>query len=318
MQVESYIKSLLEEEDCVIVPNFGGFISNYKNSSIQDGGVVSLLPPRKQLLFNVNLSVDDGLLIKYISGAKLISYNKAKLEVEAFVSRTLEILRETNHVEFEGLGSFKINKSKKIQFEPTFEGSPLPESFGLPVLKLSNIGVSVNNVTEHASERVLNRKKLVRRALMFSPVVLALALFPTKFYDNIQQSSFFSVVDTSIKTNIVNEEIVAAPETEIDDTQKKILSTIEDETSREKGLLYVEPINKNFHVILGSFKDEKNAILFQNNMKAQGFDCDIINKGGFYRVAAASFESKSQAYQHVISLKKRDAVFADAWVYKSL
>ena len=64
--VEYYISELLFLHDCVIIPNFGGFVGNPKSAKLNKiTGVLS--PPSKQILFNANLKTNDGLLITHIS-----------------------------------------------------------------------------------------------------------------------------------------------------------------------------------------------------------------------------------------------------------
>ncbi len=52
--VVHYISELLFLHDCVIVPEFGGFVGNRKPAQLNKttGG---LTPPSKQVLFNTNL-----------------------------------------------------------------------------------------------------------------------------------------------------------------------------------------------------------------------------------------------------------------------
>ena len=64
--VSYYISELLFLHDCVIIPDFGGFIGK-KRSAILNTTTGTLNPPSKQIVFNKNLNANDGLLISYIS-----------------------------------------------------------------------------------------------------------------------------------------------------------------------------------------------------------------------------------------------------------
>ena len=66
MNLSLYISELLIKNNCVIVPNFGGFIANYQ-SSVIDNVRNKIYPPSKNVLFNPNLLGNDGLLANYVS-----------------------------------------------------------------------------------------------------------------------------------------------------------------------------------------------------------------------------------------------------------
>ena len=67
-----YISDLLFLHDCVIIPDFGGFICNYRSAYIDaDSGVIC--PPGKDILFNRNLTHNDGLLVNWIADKENIS-----------------------------------------------------------------------------------------------------------------------------------------------------------------------------------------------------------------------------------------------------
>ena len=51
--VEHYISELLFLHDCVILPDFGGFVGNPQSAKLNKiTGILS--PPSKQILFNAN------------------------------------------------------------------------------------------------------------------------------------------------------------------------------------------------------------------------------------------------------------------------
>ena len=64
-----YIVQLLRHLDCVIIPDFGGFVAQYKTASLD--GVTGYSPPSKQILFNINLKNNDGLLANKIARNKI-------------------------------------------------------------------------------------------------------------------------------------------------------------------------------------------------------------------------------------------------------
>ena len=69
MTLANYINDLLYRYDCVIVPNFGGFITNIIGANVS-AEKNTFYPPKKQITFNVYLQHNDGLLANYIASSE--------------------------------------------------------------------------------------------------------------------------------------------------------------------------------------------------------------------------------------------------------
>ncbi|NNG09397.1 MAG: SPOR domain-containing protein, partial [Arenibacter sp.] len=65
MGTEHYIAELLYRYNCVIVPEFGAFLTQMKSAVINDT-TNSFYPPSKIVSFNEQLSSNDGLLVSYM------------------------------------------------------------------------------------------------------------------------------------------------------------------------------------------------------------------------------------------------------------
>jgi len=81
MQLSGYISELLYENDCVIIPGFGGFVGNYSSAKIHPVNH-TFYPPSKNILFNSKLTSDDGLLLHSVSIGENISYAEARSKTE--------------------------------------------------------------------------------------------------------------------------------------------------------------------------------------------------------------------------------------------
>ena len=57
--ISKYISELLFLHDCVIIPEFGGFVGNNK-SAVLNEITRTISPPSKEILFNLNLQTNDG------------------------------------------------------------------------------------------------------------------------------------------------------------------------------------------------------------------------------------------------------------------
>ena len=128
--IDEYILELLYQHECVILPGFGGFITNYKPA-----GVHPLQnrfePPSKSVRFNINLKDNDGLLVNHLATREDISYPDAKKFVGEFSEHCLEVLNKGNIVQFRHLGSFTKQGDIIVTFKPEVIQNLNEGSFGL-------------------------------------------------------------------------------------------------------------------------------------------------------------------------------------------
>lgn len=124
-----YISDLLFLHDCVIIPEFGGFICNYKCAYIdEDSGMI--LPPTKEIAFNRSLKHNDGLLVNWVASKEKISYDKATKQVELFAEELKVKLNQHHRIAFGDIGVFYTDRRFNIIFE-NGENNFLADAFGM-------------------------------------------------------------------------------------------------------------------------------------------------------------------------------------------
>jgi hypothetical protein len=133
MIVEKYIRSLLYEHDCVVIPDFGGFIAHYTSASVHPIRH-TFVPPSKEIAFNEMLKLNDGMLISYIASGEGINREEAAKKVRDFADSVRDDIRRHQKYVFEEIGTLTLNFEQKLQFEPFKHINYLGESFGLPEL----------------------------------------------------------------------------------------------------------------------------------------------------------------------------------------
>ena len=112
MIIANYISDLLYRYDCVIVPDFGGFVANRVGAQVNNF-THTFSPPTKQITFNGLLKHNDGLLANYIASSENISFEKASTAISLSVIRWQNEL-QSKAVKIENLGSLSLNENKKI------------------------------------------------------------------------------------------------------------------------------------------------------------------------------------------------------------
>lgn len=124
-----YISDLLLLHDCVIIPEFGGFICNYKCAYIDDESGM-ILPPAKEIAFNRSLKHNDGLLVNWVASKENISYEKATKQVELFCEELKVKLNQRHRVAFGDIGVFYTDRRFNIIFESA-ENNFMADAFGM-------------------------------------------------------------------------------------------------------------------------------------------------------------------------------------------
>ncbi|MCB9252498.1 MAG: hypothetical protein H6605_08500 [Flavobacteriales bacterium] len=129
------VAQLLYTHNCVIIPHFGGFVTNVKQSGFEDGKTL-IFPNRKRVAFNKNLNQDDGLLVNALAAGLKISYEESLKKVEAITQELFWEIENNSSVSFGSLGTFYSNFEKNLIFLPQQNLNFSKESFGLEPLKL--------------------------------------------------------------------------------------------------------------------------------------------------------------------------------------
>lgn len=124
------IGNLIFRHNCVILPDFGGFIANTAGARI-DWKRNSILPPHKTVSFNKNLNANDGLVVQAFVEENKVSFEAALLEVSATIDSWKQELSKGNRIEIEKVGFLFFDKENNICFEQDRFFNLLMSSFGL-------------------------------------------------------------------------------------------------------------------------------------------------------------------------------------------
>lgn len=154
-----HINYLIQKHDCVIIPDFGGFVLHRDAAKIAGDG--SITPPRVSVGFNPELKYNDGLLAESYMNAYSISYDIACKKIGDVVYRLNTILGLRQPAPVGNLGTLILDEEKRMSFIPNSEFSLChPETFGLDVLEIKRL----SDIEEIRKVEVIsNRKSLYQR-----------------------------------------------------------------------------------------------------------------------------------------------------------
>ena len=129
-EISDIISDLLHHYDCVIVPELGGFVTEYRSARIDQ--VLNILhPPSKDLRFNAQLKKNDGLLANALSQAEEISHEEANSRIKEKVDSYFSDLELGKTVHFDKVGILYLDSQKNVQFRAEDSVNYLLESFHL-------------------------------------------------------------------------------------------------------------------------------------------------------------------------------------------
>lgn len=342
MSIDKYISELLYGHDCVIVPDFGGFVANYSPARIHPTQH-TFTPPSKDIVFNKNLKKNDGLLANAIANSEQVSYAEASRRIATYVDECMRSLRSGSRFTINSVGTLYLDVERNLQFEQDRAVNYLTDAFGLttfqsPAIKRGNLQKQVQKEFRDrepvpAPARRINIKKYVALALGGAAIVFAALWIPFKTdllknsgYANLnpfapKEAGKYEVRKTSVDVVSMDDFIegpavadnssvnpAPAAETPVAIAQPESTAVAEPLTA---------PVNHgNYHVVAGCFMMQDNALRYVEQLQAANVAANIIgkNKAGLYVVSVGDYSSREEALTH---LEKARNISPGAWLFEN-
>ncbi len=161
MNLGKYIHELLLENDLVIIPGFGAFISNYKPAEIKpETNIIN--PPSKEVSFNRQIRNNDGLLVGSVAQGEAVSHFDALKLIENEREDMLYNLDKGEKVILDETGELLVTKSGEIEFHPFKNENLLLDSFGLDAIVLEKpVKTEPEEIVENPEEKTPPRAEPV-------------------------------------------------------------------------------------------------------------------------------------------------------------
>lgn len=297
MQLPTYISDLLYRYDCVIVPEFGAFVTQRVSAEVNTTNS-TFLAPKKALLFNEQIKNNDGLLAQYIADVEKIPFESAVSKIASQVQRYKAQLIEGETIHFNNVGDCVLNDVSKIEFSPVYNVNYLTESFGL------------NTYTSTA----ISREVLVTKNTETSKVVALKESKPTNYRTYLKYASVIVIALTLgglVAGKQYSERITTENELAIDAANAEVESKIQEATFVIPNPLPTVTFSLDkkavgpYHIIAGAFRIEENAAKKIEQLKVDGFKAHKIgvNKYGLHQIAYSSYENKFEALKALRTIK---------------
>ncbi|PID69322.1 MAG: hypothetical protein CR989_02230 [Flavobacteriales bacterium] len=302
LNLSSYIKELLYRYECVIVPEFGGFVTNTKSAIISSYSN-TFYPPHKIVTFNSHLKNNDGLLANYIAATDQVPYESAINFIKFEVAEWFEVLKETD-LELEDIGKFSLDGNATLHFESHISNNFLTDAHGLSPIAIYKtkreeyLATAPKAVITPKSKPVKKENNWIKYAAVFVIGLSLLGLAGNAIYQNYTENNQLKVAHKEQK-NI----------------EHKIEKATFVVTEALPSISFDVSLNtKPYHLIAGAFRYPENAQRLVNKLIEQGYDARIlgVNKWGLTQVSFNSYTDRNEAINNLYNIQRN--VNENAWL----
>ena len=133
MDLAPFIRELILLNECVILPDFGGFETQYAAAQY-DNIHKRMLPPTKKVHFKSDFIKGGGVLEDHLCANLNINKEQAVLLIDNYVQELNERIDENREAIVAGVGLFTKGLGNSLDFTAFEDENYLVESFGLDAL----------------------------------------------------------------------------------------------------------------------------------------------------------------------------------------
>lgn len=307
MQLDTYISDLLYRYECVILPGFGAFLTQYESAQLHTT-THAFYPPKKRLSFNAQLTDSDGLLANYISKTEKITHEEASNRIKKYVRFLYDTLQKGESQVLKNIGVLSLDSENRLQFEPSYHLNYLTDSFGLSSFTSPEILREVYKQDVIAIEETT--------PIAFTPERKATASWIKYAAAAVIAFGLIGVIGVNYVKGVE-----AYNEVSYQDAKEQLEDKIQEATfvisnplpSIKLTLTKPKPIGK-YHIVAGAFRMEENAQKRVDQLTDKGFKARTIgtNKYGLHQVVYGSFTDSQDALTQLKTIRQRDN--KEAWL----
>ncbi len=326
MDIAKYIKELVIRNECIVLPDFGGFETHYQ-PAFHNKPTGNFVPPSKQIMFKPEFKTDNGVLVNYIMDREKISQNESREIVHDYIQNIISEIYANGFFIIEDFGKLIKSAEGNLEFFAIEKENFLLDSFGLSEIKLPETD-SKNEVIKIEEEPLQpeKQKRSYRKLVLSSVAVVIIAGIILLFF----KFDFIDKIDSLLqnklgaKDNPANKIVFGHRRTiNYRDTATGMINEkLNERTEKEKALFYKEEkatpskvfkvlnpsdfgSDKRYVIVAGSFNKESSALELKNLLDNQGYKPMILKtENGLFRVVLDSFEEINDAIEKLKLYKK--------------
>ena len=325
-ELDRHIEILLLSNDCVIVPDLGGFMAHHVDARYDERDNM-FVPPIRTLGFNPLLKMNDSLLVQSYIEAYDISYPEALRRIETEVAELRAHLDTDGEYVLNGIGRLFINEEGHLGFEPCEAGILTPELYGLSSFEMKPLSSGLQTV-QKSQEAVLSDERPItikmswlRNAVAVAAAVIAFLMIGTPVSNSdkigdVQQSAFIhSMGHGSLATADYHRP--SEPSADVLPPAAAEDSDVAAVKEVETPQLTTADATGTFCIVMASQVTERNAQAFVDQLCEKGY-CDaritISGSNKMRRVTYGSYGSNQEAYDALMQLRHESRLFKETWI----
>ena len=220
IELAQHIETLLLENDCVIVPGFGGFVAHYSPATrVKEENI--FLPPTRTIGFYPQLKLNDGVLVQSYMSAYDTSFADASRIVEKEVNEFIGLLHEEGKAHLDNIGEIQSNIYGNYEFVPYDYKITTPSLYGLDSFEIHELSalqqkekVLIPTYPEKEKktfEISINRAYLRNAAAMIAAIVLFFAFSTPVENTDVQKNNYAQLLPSELFEQIEKQSVAITP-----------------------------------------------------------------------------------------------------------
>lgn len=345
-ELERHIAKLLLDNDCVIVPGFGGFMAHHIAASYDEKNHI-FLPPTRTVGFNPRLTMNDSVLAQDYVSCYDLSYPEALKRIESEVDEFRQmILGEDGGHELCGIGRLYALENGEYDFIPNDNGITTPATYGFQAFELDTLPATesapesppaasaadirktepspfaayspiaeaapspAHNEEEEAEQPTLSLNipvKMLRHMAAACIVLFVMLSIPSRLGDASTGTTSQSAIDAKWLYEIMPKEMTSGKPESLVASEEAAQAKANEQADESDTLPY-------YTIVLASRVSLKNAQHYVDKLYQQGMaEASVCRHNGFTKVIYRKFASRAEA-NSALSQLKADSSFADSWI----
>lgn len=346
-ELERHIAKLLLDNDCVIVPGFGGFMAHHIAASYDEKNNI-FLPPTRTVGFNPRLTMNDSVLAQDYVSCYDLSYPEALKRIESEVDEFRQmILGKDGGYELCGIGRLYALENGEYDFIPNDTGITTPATYGFQAFELDTLPatesasestsaasasdicntesspfatcspiaeaaapVPTHNEEEETEPQTLSLNipvKILRHMAAACIVLFVMLSIPSRLGDASTGTTNQSAIDTKWLYEIMPKEMTSGKPRSLVASEEAAQAKANEHADEADALPY-------YTIVLASRVSIKNAQQYVSKLHQQGMtEANVCRSNRFTKVIYKKFASRAEA-NRALSQLKADSSFADSWI----
>lgn len=346
-ELERHIAKLLLDNDCVIVPGFGGFMAHHIAASYDEKNNI-FLPPTRTVGFNPRLTMNDSVLAQDYVSCYDLSYPEALKRIESEVDEFRQmILGKDGGYELCGIGRLYALENGEYDFIPNDTGITTPATYGFQAFELDTLPatesasestsaasasdicntesspfatcspiaevaapVPTHNEEEETEPQTLSLNipvKILRHMAAACIVLFVMLSIPSRLGDASTGTTNQSAIDAKWLYEIMPKEMTSGKPRSLVASEEAAKAKANEHADEADALPY-------YTIVLASRVSIKNAQQYVDKLHQHGMtEANVCRHNGFTKVIYKKFASRAEA-NRALSRLKVDSSFADSWI----